>query len=307
MVEKKIEKRGLGRGLSALIGDTLAPEPGDGAGTPARGLGGTLERQVPIEFVEPNPDQPRRDFDADDLQSLADSIREKGVLQPLLVRKGKKQGHFQIIAGERRWRAAQMAQLHQVPVLERDYSDREVLEIGIIENMQRADLNPIEEALGFRALIDKYHHTQDEVSKALAKSRSYIANQLRLLQLPAEVQEMLRSGALTTGHARAIITADDPVGLARKIITGGLSVRAAERLGKGDANAGAAARKPRGETHKDADTLALEKDLSATTGMKVGIEPSKGGQSGQMTIAYSTLDDLDDLCQALNGVNKLAR
>jgi len=306
MADKKTPNRGLGRGLSALIGEALPPEPGDAAANPAPG-GGALERFVPIEYVEPNPDQPRRDFDADELNDLADSIREKGVLQPLLVRKAAKPGHYQIVAGERRWRASQMAQLHEIPVLVRDFSDREVLEIGIIENMQRADLNPIEEALGFRVLMDKFHHTPTELCKALSKSRSYIANQLRLLQLPDVVQDMLRRGELTTGHARAIITAKDPTALARKIIAGGLSVRAVERLVKDESAPKPAPKASTPSAGKDADTLALEGDLSATTGMKVSIQPGADGQSGQLVIRYANLDDLDDLCQALTGITKMAR
>ena len=305
MASKKTQGRGLGRGLSALIGDALPPEPADGQSQPTPGSGGSLERHVPIEHVEPNPDQPRRDFDKDDLESLADSIRQKGVLQPILVRKAKTGGHFQIVAGERRWRAAQIAQLHEVPVLVREFTDREVLEIGIIENIQRADLNPIEEALGFRALMDRFDHTQSEVSRVLAKSRSYIANQLRLLQLPEAVQDMLRKGELTAGHARAIITSPDPLGAARKIVSGGLSVREAEKLGQASAGKTANPKSDK-KSPKDADTLALEGDLSATTGMKVSIDQDASG-GGRLVVSYADLDQLDDLCQALTSISKMAR
>jgi len=294
------EKRGLGRGLSALIGDPIAPE-GDASAERAAPL--AHDRDVPIESVHPNPDQPRRDFDRGELEDLANSIRSRGILQPLLVRAAGDAGQYQIVAGERRWRAAQLAQLHEVPVIVRDYNDEEVLEIAIIENVQRADLNPVEEAAGYRQLIERFGHTQEQLAKALSKSRSHIANQIRLLALPEPVLDMLRRGELSAGHARAIITAPDPVRLAREIVKRGLSVRQAEKLARPAAapKPGAAAKRP----EKSADTVALEGDLSASLGMKVSIDHD--GPGGRVTIRYSSLDDLDRLCQSLSQVERLAR
>ncbi len=256
--------------------------------------------RVPIEKLSPNPDQPRRGFDEDDLQDLAASIREKGIIQPLIVRP-MGEGAYQIVAGERRWRAAQIAQLHEVPVLVRDLDDTEVLEIAIIENIQRADLNPLEEALGFRQLMDRFGHTQEKLSQALGKSRSHIANLLRLLALPEDVQDLVREGKLSAGHARALVTADNPSELAQKVVRDGLSVRATEALVKNRARAdsGGATGARRRKTEKDADTRALEADLSANLGMKVSIEHGKGGESGRVVITYESLDQLDELCGRL--------
>ncbi|MGA0924760.1 MAG: ParB/RepB/Spo0J family partition protein, partial [Lutimaribacter sp.] len=228
-MEKKRKTGGLGRGLSALMADVNAPE----AQKTEDGGQRRSEMSVPIENVFPNPNQPRRSFTPDQLEELAASVKEKGIIQPLIVR--ARPGHpqqFEIVAGERRWRAAQMAQLHHVPVVLRDFDDVEVLEIAIIENIQRADLNPMEEAAGYKALMDRFGHTQDKLSEALGKSRSYIANLVRLLQLPDEVQTYLRKGKLSAGHARALITSDDPSALARRVIQQGLSVRETERLTK---------------------------------------------------------------------------
>ena len=227
MAEKKIKTRGLGRGLSALMADVEA----DTFLKPAAGR--AADMALPIEKIQPNPDQPRRQFTEADLADLAASIRAKGVIQPLIVRKSPKTAEmYEIVAGERRWRAAQMVQLHELPVLIREFNDTEVLEVAIIENIQRADLNPIEEAAGYRQLMDKFGHTQEKLADALGKSRSYIANLLRLLHLPEEVLELLRSGTLTAGHARALITSDTPGDLARQVVAGGLSVRATEALVK---------------------------------------------------------------------------
>lgn len=291
------EKRGLGRGLSALIGDVATDAAQSDAAGPAR-----ADKAVAIERLKPNPNQPRHDFDPDELGSLADSIREKGILQPLIVRPAG-DGGYQIVAGERRWRAAQLAQVHEVPVLVRDYSDEEVLEIAIIENIQRADLNPVEEARGYRQLMDTFGHTQEQLAQGLSKSRSHIANQLRLLSLPDEVLDMLRQGQLTAGHARALITAPDPLALARQVVARGLSVRETEKLTRKAAHPApkAAPRKP----EKDADTLALENDLSATLGMKVAITHGEGG-TGQLTVRYGSLDELDEICQLLSRVERLA-
>lgn len=297
MTDKKMERRGLGRGLSALMADVnLSPAISE---PPQR----RADLRIPVEQLEPNPDQPRRDFAPDALEELAASIREKGVIQPLIVRKHpSRPEQFEIVAGERRWRAAQMAQLHDLPVIVRDLDDTEVLEVAIIENIQRADLNSIEEAMGYRQLMERFGHTQEKLAEALSKSRSHIANLMRLLQLPAEVQAWVREGKLSAGHARALITNDNPVALARDVIAKGLSVRETERLAKvaqggngrekGD---GSGSKKPA----KDADTRALEQDLSANLGMRVIID-HKGFDGGHLTITYRTLDELDQLCQILS-------
>ncbi|OZB17236.1 MAG: chromosome partitioning protein ParB [Rhodobacterales bacterium 34-62-10] len=300
MTDNKPKTRGLGRGLSALMADVSAQDDRTTESTQQR----RPDLLVPIEKVFPNPDQPRRSFGSDQLEDLAASIREKGVIQPLIVRRRKADsGTFEIVAGERRWRAAQMAQLHELPVLVRDFDDTEVLEIAIIENIQRADLNPVEEAVGYKQLMEKFGHTQDKLSAVLGKSRSYIANLVRLLQLPDEVQGYLRDGQLSAGHARALITAQDPAGLARKVIQQGLSVRETERLAKkaatDDISASNASSKPRKAVEKDADTRALEGDLSANLGMKVTIQHDNGQESGLISIRYTSLDELDDLCQKL--------
>jgi len=261
------------------------------------------DQLVPIERISPNPDQPRKQFNQGDLDDLAASIREKGVLQPLIVRV-RGDGNYEIVAGERRWRAAQQAQLHALPVIVRAFTDIEVLEVAIIENIQRADLNPAEEAAGYKQLMDKFGHTQEKMAEALGKSRSHIANLLRLLNLPAPVLELLREGQLSAGHARALIPAQDPLKLAQQIIKGGLSVRATEALVKNELSGGAKG-KPTGsdtETEKDADTKALEGDLSASLGMKVSLSHKSGQESGQLTVQYTSLDQLDELCRILGGV-----
>ncbi|WP_317056454.1 ParB/RepB/Spo0J family partition protein [Roseovarius rhodophyticola] len=294
MAENK-PKRGLGRGLSALMAD-VAESPG----TPAERLN-EADRTLPIESIEPNPDQPRRDFEKGPLEDLAASIREKGIIQPLIVRSSSRDpNRYEIVAGERRWRAAQMAQLHEVPVLVREFDDTEVLEIAIIENIQRADLNPVEEAAGYSQLMERFGHTQEKLATALGKSRSHIANLLRLLNLPTEVQGFLRDGSLSAGHARALITAADPVALAKQVIKKGLSVRDTEKLVKSEASdtsrpviKGAVA------PEKDADTMALEGDLSASLGMKVSLTHRTGQEGGQLTISYESFDQLDALCQKL--------
>lgn len=298
MAEKKQKSRGLGRGLSALMADvteshestTAAPKQPD--------------RMIPIERIAPNPDQPRRSFDQQALQDLAASIREKGIIQPLIVRpQPGREGSFEIVAGERRWRAAQMAKLHDVPVLVRDFDDTEVLEVAIIENVQRADLNPVEEAAGYQQLMEKFGHTQEKLATALGKSRSHIANSVRLLALPDEVLSLIRDGKLTAGHARALVTAEDPLALARKIVKKGLSVREAEKLAKAvkkNIFSDDAAPKTKPGDQKDADTKALEGDLSAGLGMKVTIDHKPGQDSGQLMISYETLEQLDDLCRILS-------
>jgi ParB family chromosome partitioning protein len=291
-MDKRNERRGLGRGLSALMADVGVT----GAEAPPR----RPDLMVPVEALHPNPDQPRRDFDAAALEELAASIREKGVIQPLIVRP-RPAGGYEIVAGERRWRASQLAQRHEVPVLVRDLSDTEVLEIAIIENIQRADLNAIEEAMGYRQLMDRFGHTQERMAEALSKSRSHIANLLRLLNLPEEVQRHLREGQLSAGHARALITTPDPVALARQVIAKGLSVRETEALARKAADPKPKPAPAAGRAEKDADTRALEGDLTATLGMAVAIE-HKGQDGGVVTIRYRDLDQLDRLCQRLGGM-----
>jgi ParB family transcriptional regulator, chromosome partitioning protein len=292
-MDKKFERKGLGRGLSALMADVnLSPADNDPV---ARRI--EADSAVAVEKIQPNPNQPRRDFDPQALSELAESIRAKGIIQPLVVRRIPGGDMYEIVAGERRWRAAQMAQLHEVPIVIRDFTDSEVLEIAIIENIQRADLNAVEEALGFRQLMDRFGHTQEKLAEALAKSRSHIANTLRLLNLPEEVQGLVRAGELSAGHARALIGAVDPVGMARKVVASGLSVRDTEKLAK------AAAAKPdrprAARAEKDADTRAIEADLSANLGMVVTIDHNATG-GGVLQIKYKDLDQLDQLCQALS-------
>ena len=254
---------------------------------------------MPIDRIRPNPNQPRRDFDEKELQDLAASIREKGVIQPLILRPHPAEpGGFEIVAGERRWRAAQAAGVHDLPAVVRDLDDTEVLELAIIENVQRADLNPIEEAQGYRQLMDRFGHTQERLAEALGKSRSHIANLLRLLTLPEPVLELLRTGTLSAGHARALVTAGDPEALARQVVARDLSVRQTEQLARA-----AAARpepKPARQPAKDADTRALEEDLTASLRLKVSIDHRPGQQAGELRIRYSTLEELDGLCQMLS-------
>ncbi len=283
------ERRGgLGRGLSALMGD-IAADPAAAPGTPR-----SADRFVPIEQVRPNPNQPRRAFPPEALEELAASIRARGILQPLIVRP-RPEGGFEIVAGERRWRAAQLAQLHEVPVLVRRLSDDEVLEVALIENIQRQDLNPAEEAEAYRMLMDRFGHTQEALAEALGKSRSHVANLLRLLTLPEAVQAHLRSGRLTAGHARALVGREDAEALAERVIERGLSVRETERL----ARRPEAREKPAPTPPKDADTRALEAELSANLGMSVSLDVVPARGSGTLTIRFQTLDQLDDLCRVL--------
>jgi len=297
MADKK-KQRGLGRGLSALMADVTEDTSRQETGSAPR----RADLVVPIERIEPNPDQPRRDFTPEQLEDLSNSIREKGVIQPLIVRK-KAGDRYEIVAGERRWRASQMAQLHELPIIVRDYDDTEVLEIAIIENIQRADLNPVEEAMGYRQLMQKFGHTQEKVSEALGKSRSHIANLMRLLNLPDDVQVMLREGQLSAGHARALVTTDNASELARKVVKDGLSVRQTEKLAKKTGSLVEQNKKSRPKTHKDADTIALEGDLSANLGMKVAVDHVSDGENGKITITYQTLDELDELCRILTATN----
>lgn len=284
----------LGRGLAALIGDidrtpvtTSTPTSNDAAGVG--------ERFVPIEYIVRNPRNPRRNFTEAELDDLAQSIREHGIVQPVVVRPSPDHpNRFQLIAGERRWRAAQRANLLEIPVIIRDVDDRTALELAIIENVQRSDLNPIEEGAGYQQLIDEYGYTQADLGHIIGKSRSHVANTLRLLKLPAKVQQYLNEGALSAGHARCLITVADPLTLAEKIISEGLSVRQAESLANGrQANKN----HKRTTSDKDADTKSLEKLLADVIGMKVAIKHGKNG--GDLKIHYSSLEQLDDICRRL--------
>jgi ParB family chromosome partitioning protein len=282
-------RRGLGRGLAALIDDSASV---------ARASGGA--DSIALDLIDPNPDQPRKRFDAEEIESLAASIREKGVIQPLVLRPAPgAQGRYQIVAGERRWRAAQAAQLHEVPAVVRTLSDSEVLEVALLENIQRADLNPVEEAQGYAQLIERHGHTQDRIAAITGKSRSHVANTLRLLKLPPAALALLESGALSAGHARAALSAEDPERFARMIVDEGLSVREAEKRLQAAARAAAEPRRPRAP-EKDADTRALEADLSAALGLRVAVRHKADGR-GELVIAYDDLDQLDGLCRLLNG------
>jgi ParB family chromosome partitioning protein len=282
----------LGRGLAALIGDMT---PIEGARLAESGNSG---KRLPVEFIIANRANPRRDFDPDQLEELTSSIREKGVMQPLLVRPTEDPNIFEIIAGERRWRAAQRAGLHDVPVIVREVDDKEALELAIIENVQRVDLNPLEEAQGYGQLIDQFEYTQQDLAQVIGKSRSHVANTLRLLKLPQDVRDMLARGELTAGHARTLITANDPAALARQIVGSGLSVREAEALSQQRI---APERKMSNRTHseRDADTVALEKRLSDALGLSVAINHHDNG--GRLEIRYKTLEQLDGICLKLAG------
>lgn len=289
MVENK-KRKGLGRGLSSLL------DEGSSASLP--GSAGGLST-VPLELIRPNPKQPRKVFPPAELEELTASIRERGILQPLLVRPDpEKSEGYQIIAGERRWRAAQMARLHEAPVIIREISDEELLEVALIENIQRADLNPVDEAEGYSQLIEVFGHSQADLARVIGKSRPYIANALRLLSLPEPVRRLLADGAISAGHARAMITAEDPAALAKKVIAEGLSVRQTEELVRKLAAEAARPARRRRETAKDADTRSLEADLAAALGLKVAIN-HKGASGGEIRIGYAALDELDGLCQLL--------
>ena len=294
MVDKKGKPRGLGRGLSSLMGDITKEPITSGVNSENQ----TDEKLVPVEKIYPNPNQPRKSFQEEKLIELANSIKTKGLVQPLIVRKKKgTKESFEIVAGERRWRAAQRAQIHELPVIVKDFSDIEVLEIAIIENVQRADLNPVEEALGYKNLMDNFDHTQEGLSKEIGKSRSHIANLLRLLTLPQEVQKLLISGQLTAGHARALVTSENPVALAKQIISLGLSVRDAERLAKNASQKNAVKKVKIKE--KPADTVILETDLSAALKMKVLIDHEVGKENGFISISYKSLEDLDRISEMI--------
>lgn len=286
------KKKNLGRGLSALLGDDDESETGE-VGSAAS------EVMVPITSLQPSRFQPRSLFDPEAITDLAASIREKGIIQPILVRPSPDgDDMYEIIAGERRWRAAQQAQLHEVPVLVRHFNDRETAEIALVENLQRQDLSPLEEAEGYLRLMDEFEHTQEALGKVLGKSRSHIANTLRLLQLPEGVKALIAQGSLSAGHGRALIGCDDAVSLAQQVVKKGLNVRQTETLVK--KAGGKAGRKPtarKAAVEKDTDTLALERDLTNLLGLAVSIDFD--GQSGRLSIRYDTLEQLDDILHRL--------
>lgn len=274
----------LGRGLASLIGDV-------GVETHAAEKMRS-QRRVPIEFVRPNPRNPRKLFSEAELEDLSASIRERGIIQPIVVR-GRGQDVYEIIAGERRWRAAQRAGLHEVPIVVIDASDGEALELAIIENVQRSDLNPLEEATGYQVLAAEFDHSQEEIAKIVGKSRSHVANTMRLLKLPDTVKAYINAGKLSAGHARALINQPDPETVAREIVAKGLNVRQVEALGQEKAAAAGKAAKTRSRTVKDADTLAVERRLSDALGLVVSIDHR--GEGGVLHVRYRTLDQLDDV------------
>lgn len=293
------KRRNLGRGLSALLGNSgaaVAASVIEGA-APVSAVAGKNLRTLPVGQMKPGKYQPRRQFDEDAIADLVESVREKGILQPILVR--PHDGAYEIIAGERRWRAAQRAQLHEVPVIIREMTDREALEVALVENLQRQDLSPLEEAEGFKRLIDEFSHTQEELAKALGKSRSHVANMMRLLALPDPIKGMVEDGKLSAGHARALLTAADPLALAREVVDKNLNVRQTERMvaeqGKAK-DGGSKAGRP--QVHaKDADTAALERDLTDLLGVRVTIRPL--GKGGELTVHYGSLEQLDDVLSRL--------
>ncbi len=282
------QKKRLGRGLAALIGDDTNEEA---VIQDIRSL-----RHMPIDLLHASPNNPRKHFAEADLDDLAKSIREKGLLQPLVVRT-RADGEYEIVAGERRWRAAQRAGIHEIPVLIRELSDGEALEVALIENIQRSDLNPLEEARGYNLLLEQFHYTQQQLAESVGKSRSHISNTLRLLNLPESVRQQIESGKLTAGHARTLVAADSPGELAEQIIQLGLSVREAESLTR---DAAAKLRKPKG--HKDADTKALEKTVSEAIGLKVEIK-DRGASGGTVSIGYKSLEQLEEICRRLQATS----
>jgi ParB family transcriptional regulator, chromosome partitioning protein len=282
------QKRRLGRGLAALIGDDTSEEA---IVQDIRSL-----RHVPVELLHPNPHNPRKHFAEEDLESLAKSLKDKGLLQPLVVRP-RADGSYEIVAGERRWRASQRAGIHELPVLIRELDDRETLEIALIENIQRSDLNALEEARAYRQLLEQYDYTQQQLADSIGKSRSHIANTMRLLSLPEAIQHQIENGKLTAGHARSLVAMEYPAEMADHIIKLGLTVREAEELARQNANGNVVA-KPTAE--KDADTRALEKTLTETLGLSTSIKHKASG-GGMVQISYKTLEQLDDVIRKLAG------
>ena len=303
-------KKRLGRGLAALMGDLdqpLVPEKSTASSETVSQEAAVVkqgERVVPIEHLRANPNNPRKIFSDSELTDLSNSIREHGIVQPILVRpaKGEDLGgaQFEIIAGERRWRSAQKAGLHEVPIVIRDVADKQALELAIIENVQRSDLNSVEEAQGYQQLIDEYDYSQNDLAQVIGKSRSHVANTLRLLKLPKEVQAFVSSGSLSAGHARTLVTADDPKALAKRILEEGLSVRQAELLAQGELETQSSS-KPTGKSsrpEKSADIRALERQIEDSLGLKVDLKHGDK-EKGELKIKYSNLDQLDEICRRL--------
>lgn len=286
-----VSKRRLGRGLAALIGEMDQPVPVEAERTIS------ADRMIPIEFVSRNPRNPRRFFDDTELHDLASSIRQHGIVQPVVVRTMSRD-RYEIIAGERRWRAAQLAGLIEIPVIVRDVDDKTALEIAIVENVQRADLNALEEALGYEQLIAEYGYTQNDLGEIIGKSRSHVANSLRLLKLPDPVRDLLAAGSLSAGHARALVSTSDPASLARTIVAKGMSVRDAEKLAQNNIKAQSEPQQPAlRRDQKDSDTLALERTLSDALGLDVAINHKASG--GQIKISYKSLEQLEEVCRLL--------
>jgi ParB family transcriptional regulator, chromosome partitioning protein len=288
MAEEAARSR-LGRGLAALIGDV-----GEETAAVERARG---QRRVPVEFLRPNPRNPRQAYSEVELDELAASIRERGIIQPIIVRTLRGSvDHYEIIAGERRWRAAQRAGMHDVPIVLFEASDREALELAIVENVQRTDLNPLEEAMGYQAL-EEFGHSQDDIARLIGKSRSHVANTLRLLKLPHAVKIYLREGKISAGHARALLGQPDPEKMARVIVEQGLNVRAVEAIAQERAGTAGRTAKRRPRAEKDADTLALEKRLSDALGLNVSVEHR--GKGGELKIRYRSLEQLDEVVRRL--------
>ena len=289
-------RKGLGRGLSALLG--TAPAPAAASPQPGAPRAASL---LPIAQIEPGRFQPRRVFDPDEIEALADSIRTQGVLQPILVRRVPGDPpRYELIAGERRWRAAQAARLHEIPAVVKDLSDREALEAALVENIQRQDLSPLEEAEAYLRLSEEFGHTQDAIGQALGKSRAHVANTIRLLGLPRAIRDMLAEGKLDAGHARVLLTAPEPEALARRIVAEGLSVRQAEALARVAKGKPTKSRGTKDEgVLRDADTRAMEKRLEAATGLGVSLQHRAGSGAGSVTFRYSTLEQFDDLVARL--------
>jgi ParB family chromosome partitioning protein len=282
MTTKEEPRRGLGRGLSALIGDEAAP---------TRGEISKATRTLPVAFLRPGKFQPRKFFEEEALAGLAQSVKEKGVLTPILVRPLGGDS-YEIVAGERRWRAAQIAKLHDVPVVVRELADGEALELAIIENVQRADLNPIEEAAAYQELIERFGRTQEQVADEVGKSRSHVANSVRLLRLPESVKAWLREGKLTAGHARTLLSATDPEAAAREILAGQMTVRQAEHRSEG-------AKRPTAKQRKDPNISQLEASITNRLGLNVRIV-HKGDKGGEIRVRYSSLEQLDEIARRLS-------
>lgn len=299
---KTPQRRSLGRGLDALLGNESESASSDAAPAPAAAPAARAPQTIPIANIRPGKYQPRRVFAAEEIASLAQSIRTKGVLQPILVRPIKAEpGHYELVAGERRWRAAQQAQLHEIPALVRDLADRDTLEVALVENLQRQDLNALEEARGYERMMAEFSRTQDDVAEIVGKSRPHVANTLRLLTLPAGVQTMVEDGRLSAGHARQLVGLDTAESLAERVVAGGLSVRETERLAQqlrsGTPVAASRRRGGSAEDGRSSDLIALERDLADHIGLAVQINTK--GEAGELVIRYKTLEQFDDLLTRL--------